>query len=664
MTGAEMLKFRSLIRRFQSPSASWVTLGISLVFTTLAWKISSDSMHDQMSLKFGFGVDEIQHKITQRLQAQEQVLRGVSAYASMVAQPQPAHWKNYVLAQHLEHQGLGIEGLGFVQVSSKSARDTYTSILYLEDFALRTAESFKSIVYTSVGSDNDTSFRMRDLSDGKEKFVIYVPVFTAGVPLESLLDRQRALVGWVFSPFIFDELLESLNSVRNQIDFTIYDGNGTQDREIYRQRNAIDSRKNQFNMVQKQRLVYGGMAWSVHYSSNRNLFSDSNMSSLVAVGGLVVNLILFFIVTAYARQKTEIEREVTLRSGQLKVLFELSPDGFVILRRSSSDSGEQTLVEYVNPAFEQLTGLLLDDVVGVADHSLQTLIAERCTNPSEGKLTNTDLYHLVFPQRRTLVGTKQENSSHAFLCYRDVTREVEVDRMKTEFLSTAAHELRTPMASILGFTELLMHRSYDEQRQKRMFEKIHRQGTILVHMINDLLDLSRIEARQGKGFVFGSHPLGELVSRASEIISMNDSRPVSLDPRLADHSIHADSEQSHRAFLNVLSNAYKYSPAGSEVKVELVMSGGPKDCVGVKVIDLGVGMKPEHVERVFERFFRADQSGKIPGTGLGMALTKEIVELQGGRIDVQSSFGAGTAFTLWFRLAEKLALPAVPAHSG
>jgi signal transduction histidine kinase len=98
----------------------------------------------------------------------------------------------------------------------------------------------------------------------------------------------------------------------------------------------------------------------------------------------------------------------------------------------------------------------------------------------------------------------------------------------------------------------------------------------------------------------------------------------------------------------VLSNAFKYSPAGGEVRLQTVagtLDGMP--AVGVRVSDQGIGMTPAQVARVFERFYRADPSGNIPGTGLGMSLVKEIVELQGGRVEMHSTPGVGSAVTLW-----------------
>ncbi|MET0335733.1 MAG: sensor histidine kinase, partial [Rhizobacter sp.] len=107
-------------------------------------------------------------------------------------------------------------------------------------------------------------------------------------------------------------------------------------------------------------------------------------------------------------------------------------------------------------------------------------------------------------------------------------------------------------------------------------------------------------------------------------------------------------------FMNVLSNAIKYSPDGGQIVVD-TLAGTVREmpAVGVRVRDYGIGMSPAQKARVFERFYRADPSGSIPGTGLGMSLVKEIVELHGGRVEIETELGCGTAVTMWYPLARE-----------
>jgi signal transduction histidine kinase len=236
---------------------------------------------------------------------------------------------------------------------------------------------------------------------------------------------------------------------------------------------------------------------------------------------------------------------------------------------------------------------------------------------------------------------------------RDVTAEAEVDRMKTEFLSTAAHELRTPMASIYGFSELLMKRQMSPEKTRELAGIIHRQSAWLVDMVNELLDLARIESRRGRDFRIEPVEVASLLEDATRsLASTGGTDRIRVMPQATLTRVRADAGKARHALANVLANAVKYSPGGGPILVHSVdaeLEGRPG--VAVSVVDHGIGMTPEQLERVFERFYRADPSGNIPGTGLGMSLVREIMELHGGRVRVASTYGRGTTVELWFPAA-------------
>jgi signal transduction histidine kinase len=245
--------------------------------------------------------------------------------------------------------------------------------------------------------------------------------------------------------------------------------------------------------------------------------------------------------------------------------------------------------------------------------------------------------------RRNMVGRGE-----TILYFRDITHEDEVDRMKSEFLASAAHELRTPMVSIFGFTELLLRRKYKEDRQADMLQTIHRQSGLLVKMINELLDLARIESRRGMDLLIEAHPLRQLVDHSVKGLMRKDTdRQVTLLD-IPEVQVLMDPEKMQLALSNLLSNAFKYSPQGGEVTLgaRLLVEQG-KHMVVLEVQDQGIGMKPDQVARAFERFYRADASGNIPGTGLGLSLVKEIAELHNGRAELQSEAGQGTLARLF-----------------
>jgi signal transduction histidine kinase len=217
--------------------------------------------------------------------------------------------------------------------------------------------------------------------------------------------------------------------------------------------------------------------------------------------------------------------------------------------------------------------------------------------------------------------------------------------MKSEFLSMAAHELRTPMTAIYGFAELLLDRDFGEVERRDFLGTIMRQSKLTVSILNELLDLVRIDERRGKDFSVERVDLRELLQEIAAGFGTPEGRtPPALPATDGPLCVRADRGKLTQAVSNVLSNAYKYSRPGSSVGIELAESASG---ASVRITDQGIGMTPEQLARVGERFYRADTSGKVPGTGLGMTIVREIIELHGGSVTLASVAGVGTTVTLW-----------------
>lgn len=362
------------------------------------------------------------------------------------------------------------------------------------------------------------------------------------------------------------------------------------------------------------------------------------------------------------------ERIIRDRTEQLNTIFSLSPDGLVSFDRDG-------LVKFANPAFLKMTGLLAGDVVGQTQGGLEGRLREMAETPEQWpgleacflriagvagedrtsgatERGQRQLLSLRAPRGSVLdlIGVSSDAATVSQLLYvRDVTHETEVDRMKSEFLSHAAHELRTPMASIYGFSELLMTQEFDEDTRKDLLATIHRQTAWLVDIINELLDLARIESRRGKDFRIEEVPLASLVREVVATMQVDQARwPLAIDCKEDLAPVRADGAKLRQALTNVLGNAVKYSPRGGAIDIRCVRcERDGRTFGGIAVTDRGIGMSPEQLARVYERFYRADTSGNIPGTGLGMTIVKEIVGLLGGTVDIASQPGAGTRVTLW-----------------
>ena len=353
------------------------------------------------------------------------------------------------------------------------------------------------------------------------------------------------------------------------------------------------------------------------------------------------------------------QEQVQDRNEQLNAIFAMSPDGFV-----SFDCDRR--IKYVSPAFVKMTSMEAENLPGMDEREFSAWLSSLC-DPSarfrgvealrqaegRGHADGSEIIEINrFGNRILQVRYRQSDASSVsqILYFRDVTHETEVDRMKSEFLSTAAHELRTPMASIYGFTELLLNDKHDPDSEREFLGIVYRQSELMVRIIDELLDLARIEARRGKDFNLKRFDvqgfLGEIV--ASYVPPAGRVAPqLHLPERPL--AVHADPGKLRQAVLNVLVNAYKFSPQGGDVVVSVTLESDgrtPGRRVAISVRDDGMGMTPEQLGQVCNRFYRADASGSVPGTGLGMSIVKEIIELHHGEIFIDSQFDHGTTVTL------------------
>jgi signal transduction histidine kinase len=193
--------------------------------------------------------------------------------------------------------------------------------------------------------------------------------------------------------------------------------------------------------------------------------------------------------------------------------------------------------------------------------------------------------------------------------------------------------------------------SKDEQRE--MLSTIHSQSQAMTHLLNDMLDIARIEAQAVGLYQMALQPIGpRLQTLADTFISQDNPNKVTLvlSPNLPE--VKVDIAKLEQAIYNCLSNAYKFSPKRGEVTMRVTeVTHDKQRKVLIAIEDQGIGMTPGQLERVFEKFYRADPSGAIPGTGLGLAITKEIITHHGGTIEIESEYDVGTKVMLYLPVA-------------
>ena len=338
-------------------------------------------------------------------------------------------------------------------------------------------------------------------------------------------------------------------------------------------------------------------------------------------------------------------------------VFEANPDPVVIARL---EGGE---ILDANRAFEIETGISRLEALGHSSADLN-LWVDRQKRESflellkeHGELNN---YEADFRSARG--GTKTgllsariiriKNEPCLLIVIRDISAEkraeralIEMDQLKNEFISTAAHELRTPVASIMGYTELLSGDEFkgqfsDEQKQE-FFQEIYENSDRLAKIIDDILDVSRIESGQSiplrKSLVSIESLLEKVVCRFR--LTAKHKILVQVEPGTS-ATIEIDLHRISQVLENIISNAIKYSNNSSTVLVSARNAG---DFVEISVSDQGIGMNEDQKSRVFDKFYRADGTDTaVSGLGLGMSIVKQIIEEHRGTITVESAVGQGT----------------------
>jgi PAS domain S-box-containing protein len=328
---------------------------------------------------------------------------------------------------------------------------------------------------------------------------------------------------------------------------------------------------------------------------------------------------------------------------------------------------EGRIVEF-NPSAEKTFGYTRVDVLGRPmvdllvpdDYRKQHLAAfRRCLGPGAERPSGRRLEleglrgdGSRFPVELSVTSIHVGDATSFTAYLRDITDRKELERLKDELVSTVSHELRTPLTAMRGFVELMLERDFDADSRRRYLEIVFAETKRLGKLIDDFLDLQRLEAG-ALGHHFEPVALIPLIEEAVEMFARTSDAHRYTTQLPADlPRVRADADRLRQTLRNLISNATKYSPDGGAVTVsaEVCETG-----VRVAVRDEGIGMDAETQSKLFTRFYRADSTAtrRIGGTGLGLALVKEIVEAHGGEVGVESEPGAGSVFHFTLPLADE-----------
>jgi len=339
----------------------------------------------------------------------------------------------------------------------------------------------------------------------------------------------------------------------------------------------------------------------------------------------------------------------------MHALIDYMPEGVLLL-----DAVGRIL--FVNPAAERIFQRSTADLLG---QSAVTLLVNRDVRAMAppGGLPNLQAIETLalradgsqFPLEFTINRIMMGGERRVTAIVRDISKRRKLDdsnratdERRRKYFATATHELRTPMASVLGFSELLLKRDFDPATGRELVEIIHRQASRLVALINQLLDLARIEAGGKESLDIRPLAASALIEQTlAGLVGLGDTARIQVTLANTLPPMLGDADKLQQALTNIVSNSIKYSAPGSPILLDVAparRAGGP--ALAIRVRDQGIGMTPEQVAQVFDAFYRADNASTAPGSGLGMTIFKEIIELHGGTVELSSTPGSGTTITM------------------
>jgi two-component system phosphate regulon sensor histidine kinase PhoR len=347
--------------------------------------------------------------------------------------------------------------------------------------------------------------------------------------------------------------------------------------------------------------------------------------------------------TARNAQLTQEARTLTaVLDGMIEGIWITDAEGTVTRHNDA-------LREMLQPGPQGITGQR--PLALIRNEELNEAVLRACREGASSRLELTleGLFPRTLAIRVTPLGKDLPGSAAVF---HDVTELRRLEKVRKDFVANVSHELRTPITAIRGYAETLQSGALtDSEMAPKMVEIIHRQSERLSELVEDLLELSRLESREVQ-LKIANVPLAVATARAAETVR----------PKAAGKNIHlelqvppglvarGDERAVEQVLLNLLDNAVKYTPEGGRVDVFGTWEDGR--CV-VRVKDTGVGIEPRHLSRIFERFYRVDKgrSRDMGGTGLGLSIVKHLMGAMGGEVKVESQPHVGSVFVIFLPMA-------------
>ena len=332
--------------------------------------------------------------------------------------------------------------------------------------------------------------------------------------------------------------------------------------------------------------------------------------------------------------------EVSTQKNQIETILLHMTDGIIAFNME----GEIILI---NPAAKKFLSIRPEDITfedifkkfNLGINMEKIIYLENWTSTEQRIQVEDKFVNVFFAPFKN----EEDRPNGVIAVIQDITEHVKLDNMQKEFVADVSHELKTPITSIMGYADTLLEADYDKETREKFLNVIASEARRMARLVTDLLTLSRYDNNKKKTKK-EQFDLGELVKRCQDKLGIEIKKKNHLVNCFVTADVppvYADKDDIERVVLNILSNSIKYTPENGEIKIYV---GFVYNDAYIKIFDNGIGIPEKDLTRIFERFYRVDKARtrEMGGTGLGLSIAKEILDKNGGSIDIKSVVGQGT----------------------
>ncbi|MCA9387160.1 CHASE domain-containing protein [Candidatus Dojkabacteria bacterium] len=682
----------------------------SITLTILFAGLIDQTAADDARNAFQSEVVRAKAKIEERLYIYINALDGAKGLLSASENVSREEWKLYIDTLHIQENYPGIQGIGYAvfvkpeeleahvksiqdegfdnyTIKPEGLRNLYSSIIYIEPFDSRNIQAFGYDMFqepvrraamekardagTPHMSGKITLVQEID-NDVQPGFLIYAPYYKNGITPNNIDERRSSILGYTYSPFRARDFVQGVIGVEgiNNIGVKINDGvTIDESTQLY---SDIDQKldNNENSRFSKTETIYvAGRPWTISFFSSEDYAYTiySRIAPLIILGmgigvSILFTLIVYTVISSRQRAVLYANRVTKdLKQSQAKdeaILLGIG-DGLV----ATDNLGKIILInkkftELLGWTEEEVIGKPLTEIIPMLNESgelvppeertiTKALHSEKKESESQSNVKYRTKYGKEFPVSITVSPIIIQNEAiGAVEVFRDITKEKQIDTAKTEFVSLASHQLRTPLTSINWYTELLTDdiKKKLTKEQSGYLSEIKMATKQMTELVGALLNVSRIELGT---FAINPKPtdlqklvlnvleeLKPIIKKKKLTVEINGiiSKKISVDPKLF-----------RMVYQNLITNSVKYTPSNGKISIDHKIENNK---LTIRIKDNGYGIPEAQQKNVFEKLFRADnvRLKDTQGTGLGLYIVKSIIESSGGKIWFESKENKGTTF--------------------